>query len=40
MIERCTNDMEVLEQWYTKKNTLSRLKYIQEMFMNVKLLKQ
>ena len=32
--------MKVLEQWCTKKNTLLRLKYIQEMFKNVKLLKQ
>ena len=32
--------MQVLEQWCTKKNTLLELKYIQEMFRKVKLMKQ
>ena len=36
-IERCTNDMQVLEQRRTQ-NTLSMLKYIQERFGKVKLL--
>ena len=31
-----TNDMQVLEQWYIK-NTLLRLKYIQERFEKVEL---
>ena len=37
MIERCTKDMQVLEQWCTQ-NTFPRLKYIQEMFEKVELI--
>ena len=39
MIERCTKDMQVLEQWCTQ-NTLPMLKYIQERFGKAKLMKQ
>ena len=39
MIEWCTKDMQVLEQWCTQ-NTLPRLKYIQERFEKVNLIKQ
>ena len=39
IIKWCTKDMQVLEQCALK-NVLPRLKYIQEMFRKVKLLKQ
>ena len=37
MIEWCTKDMQVLEQWCTQ-NTFPRLRYIQEMFGKVEIL--
>ena len=39
MIEWCTKNMQVLEQLYTQ-DTFSMLKYIQEKFEKVKLMKQ